>query len=137
MKVAVDRYMTHTPTANTLWIARHLSDNPMTGITQCAALYFGALLVSYGLEFLQTYMMQWTGQRIMFDMRSQIFAKALPMPMVLGIKKRFELLKTQPQLREKLIAVIAALAACSSPERLCSDACAACSDGACWNWPAR
>lgn len=37
-----------------------------------------------------------------YNMRSQIFAKALPMPMVLGLKKRFELLKSQPQLREKL-----------------------------------
>jgi glycine C-acetyltransferase len=37
-----------------------------------------------------------------YNMRSQIFAKALPMPMVLGLKKRFELLKTKPQLREKL-----------------------------------
>ncbi len=37
-----------------------------------------------------------------YNMRSQIFAKALPMPMVLGLKKRFELLKTQPELREKL-----------------------------------
>jgi ATP-binding cassette subfamily B multidrug efflux pump len=45
----------------------------MTGITECAGLYFAALLISYGLEFLQTYLMQWTGQRIMFDMRSQIF----------------------------------------------------------------
>ncbi|MBC7400629.1 MAG: aminotransferase class I/II-fold pyridoxal phosphate-dependent enzyme [Mucilaginibacter sp.] len=37
-----------------------------------------------------------------YNMRSQIFAKALPMPMVLGLKKRFELLKSQPQLRKKL-----------------------------------
>ncbi len=37
-----------------------------------------------------------------YNMRSQIFAKALPMPMVLGVKKRFELLKSQPQLRKKL-----------------------------------
>src|ERR1700742_5315276 len=37
-----------------------------------------------------------------YNMRSQIFAKALPMPMVLGLKKRFELLKSQPELREKL-----------------------------------
>jgi glycine C-acetyltransferase len=37
-----------------------------------------------------------------YNMRSQIYAKALPMPMVLGLKKRFELLKSQPQLREKL-----------------------------------
>jgi len=37
-----------------------------------------------------------------YNMRSQIFAKALPMPMVMGLKKRFELLKSKPQLREKL-----------------------------------
>jgi ATP-binding cassette subfamily B protein len=73
VKVAVDRYMTHSPTTATSWLANRLSSDPMTGITECAALYFGALIVSYGLEFLQTYLMQWTGQRIMFDMRSQIF----------------------------------------------------------------
>lgn len=37
-----------------------------------------------------------------YNMRSQIFAKALPMPMVLGLKKRFELLKSKPELRQKL-----------------------------------
>ncbi|RYU90133.1 pyridoxal phosphate-dependent aminotransferase family protein [Mucilaginibacter terrigena] len=37
-----------------------------------------------------------------YNMRSQTFAKALPMPMVMGLKKRFELLKSNPQLRENL-----------------------------------
>ncbi|MEN0056756.1 MAG: aminotransferase class I/II-fold pyridoxal phosphate-dependent enzyme [Mucilaginibacter sp.] len=37
-----------------------------------------------------------------YNMRSQTFAKALPMPMVMGLKKRFELLKSSPELREKL-----------------------------------
>ncbi|HPK04411.1 MAG TPA: aminotransferase class I/II-fold pyridoxal phosphate-dependent enzyme [Bacteroidales bacterium] len=37
-----------------------------------------------------------------YNMRSQIFAKSLPMPIVIGSLKRLELLKTQPQLREKL-----------------------------------
>ena len=45
----------------------------MTGITQIGLLYLGALLFTYILEFLQTYLMQWTGQKIMFDLRSQIF----------------------------------------------------------------
>ncbi len=72
VKVSVDRYMTRTPSSAN-WLTRHLSANAMTGITECAGLYFAALVVSYGLEFLQTYLMQWTGQRIMFDMRSQIF----------------------------------------------------------------
>lgn len=37
-----------------------------------------------------------------YNMRSQTFAKALPMPMVIGLLKRLELLKNAPDLREKL-----------------------------------
>ncbi|MFT4062808.1 MAG: pyridoxal phosphate-dependent aminotransferase family protein [Edaphocola sp.] len=37
-----------------------------------------------------------------YNMRSQIFAKSLPMAMVVGGLKRMELIRTQPQLREKL-----------------------------------
>lgn len=37
-----------------------------------------------------------------YNMRSQTFAKSLPMPMVLGLRKRLELLKNKPELREKL-----------------------------------
>jgi glycine C-acetyltransferase len=44
-----------------------------------------------------------------YNMRSQIYAKALPMPMVIGLKKRFELLKTKPELREKLWQISTAL----------------------------
>ncbi len=44
-----------------------------------------------------------------YNMRSQIFAKALPMPMVLGLKKRFELLKSKPELRKKLWEISTAL----------------------------
>ena len=73
VKVAVDTYMADTPPASLSWLARHLSSRPMTGITQLGLLYLGALLVTYLLEFLQTYTMQWTGQKIMFDLRSQIF----------------------------------------------------------------
>jgi ATP-binding cassette subfamily B multidrug efflux pump len=73
VKVAVDTYMTDTPPAKLSWLARHLSPQPMTGITQIGCLYLGALLLTYVLEFAQTYMMQWTGQKIMFDLRSQIF----------------------------------------------------------------
>jgi glycine C-acetyltransferase len=39
---------------------------------------------------------------IRYNIRSQIFAKSLPMPLVLGNLKRLELLRTQPQLKEKL-----------------------------------
>jgi len=44
-----------------------------------------------------------------YNMRSQIFAKALPMPMVIGAMKRLELLQTKPELREKLWEIVRAL----------------------------
>lgn len=46
---------------------------------------------------------------LMYNMRSQIFAKSLPMPMVIGAKKRLELLKTRPELKEKLWTIVDAL----------------------------
>jgi glycine C-acetyltransferase len=39
---------------------------------------------------------------IRYNIRSQIFAKSLPMPIVLGNLKRLEMLRTMPELREKL-----------------------------------
>lgn len=44
-----------------------------------------------------------------YNMRSQTFAKSLPMPMVIGLKKRLELLQTQPELKAKLWEIAAAL----------------------------
>lgn len=44
-----------------------------------------------------------------FNMRSQIFAKSLPMPMVIGALKRLELLRDQPEHKEKLWTVVNAL----------------------------
>jgi glycine C-acetyltransferase len=39
---------------------------------------------------------------IRYNIRSQIFAKSLPMPIVIGNLKRLELLQTQPELKERL-----------------------------------
>jgi glycine C-acetyltransferase len=44
-----------------------------------------------------------------YNMRSQIFAKSLPMPMVIGALKRLEILQTQPQHKENLWKVAKAL----------------------------
>ncbi len=46
-----------------------------------------------------------------YNMRSQTFAKSLPMPMVIGLKKRLELLRTQPELKAKLWEIAGALQA--------------------------
>ena len=39
---------------------------------------------------------------LMYNMRSQIFAKSLPMPLVIGNIKRLEMLRTQPEHKAKL-----------------------------------
>jgi ATP-binding cassette subfamily B protein len=72
VKVAVDRYLAPVKgVASGLW--SWLSARPARGIAQISAIYFGLLGVTFVFEFLQTYFMQWTGQKVMFDLRSQIF----------------------------------------------------------------
>lgn len=71
-KVAIDKYLAKSPNSHS-WIGDRLSSTPLTGIAQIGGLYVGLLLLTFALEFIQTYLMQWTGQKVMFDLRSQIF----------------------------------------------------------------
>ena len=71
-KVAIDRYLAPTG-VSTPGVWSWLSPQPLTGIAQIAAIYVGLLALTFLLEFLQTYYMQWTGQKVMFDLRTQIF----------------------------------------------------------------
>jgi ATP-binding cassette subfamily B protein len=71
-KVAVDKYLANRTEAHSL-LDRFLSPRPMTGIAQIAAMYFALLLLSFLFEFTQTYIMQWAGQKVMFDLRAEIF----------------------------------------------------------------
>ena len=71
-KVAIDRYLAPAKGVTSgMW--SWLSSHPLIGVAQIAAIYVGLLVFSFLLEFLQTYFMQWTGQKVMFDLRSQIF----------------------------------------------------------------
>jgi len=71
-KVAIDKYLANRTEPHSL-LDRFLSSQPLTGIAQIAALYLGLLLLSFVFEFTQTYVMQWVGQKVMFDLRAQIF----------------------------------------------------------------
>jgi len=44
-----------------------------------------------------------------YSVRSQIYAKSIPLPMVIGALKRLELLRTQPQLRKNLKTIMVAI----------------------------
>ncbi len=72
VKVAVDTYFDPLHRRRS-WLAARLSLDPVRGVSEIAMLYLASLGLIFALEFVQTYLMQWTGQKIMFDLRSQIF----------------------------------------------------------------
>jgi len=73
VKIAVDRYLAPTKEAAHSWLGSRLSNNALSGICEVAGLYVASLVFSFLLEYMETYYMQWTGQMVMFDLRSQIF----------------------------------------------------------------
>src|ERR687898_719959 len=54
-------------------IDQHIATGNLAGLDRIALLFLASLLGSFTLEFLQTWILQLTGQRIMFDMRMQIY----------------------------------------------------------------
>jgi glycine C-acetyltransferase len=46
---------------------------------------------------------------LMYNMRSQVYAKSLPMPLVIGALKRLDLIRKHPEYREKLWTIVNAL----------------------------
>jgi ATP-binding cassette, subfamily B, multidrug efflux pump len=83
--VAVDRYLSPSAgakdssnavahwVANSSPLARLLPATPVQGVTRLAEIYLIMLVSAYALQFVQVYLMQWTGQKIMFDLRRDIF----------------------------------------------------------------
>jgi ATP-binding cassette subfamily B protein len=58
-----------------LAIDQHIATGQLEGLGAIAAAYLAVLLVSFGLDYLQTWLMQMTGQRIMYDLRMQIYGR--------------------------------------------------------------
>jgi ATP-binding cassette subfamily B multidrug efflux pump len=71
--VAIDRYLTGSHSSIDNWLTQRLPIDPWHGVTTLAAIYMTALIIAYLFEFIQIYLMQWTGQKIMFDLRRDIF----------------------------------------------------------------
>jgi ATP-binding cassette subfamily B protein len=76
LKVEVDRYLDPTARAQLpKFLSSFLSPNPLVGITQIALILFlPAVVLTFCLEFAQSFAMQLVGQRVMYDMRKQLFA---------------------------------------------------------------
>ena len=54
-------------------IDRHILTGDLNGLDQIAILFLVILLTSFALEYVETYTMQMMGQRIMYDLRMQIY----------------------------------------------------------------
>jgi glycine C-acetyltransferase len=72
-------------------------------------LYFGTFAKSMALIGGFIAGEQHVVEYLRYNMRSQIFAKALPMPLVVGALKRLELLKKNPELKDNLWKITNAL----------------------------
>ena len=73
-KIAVDRYLLPVPKQITTPIDGYLSTDRWTGLTQVSLLYLGVLIGGFLSSFGQAYIMQYTGQRAMFDLRRELMS---------------------------------------------------------------
>ena len=78
-QVAVDRYLKPDPTADSL-LDPWLPAEPMQGILWLAALSVVALLLGVLTRAAQIHTMNWTGQRVMRDMRREVFEHLQRLP---------------------------------------------------------
>ena len=63
------------PYLTKLAIDEHIATGRLQGLEIIAVQFLVVLLASFGLEYLQTWLMQMTGQRIMYDLRMQIYGR--------------------------------------------------------------
>jgi len=54
-------------------IDQYIMTGNSAGLTPIALLFLLVLLLQFGVGFVQTYLMNWTGQKIMYDLRMEIF----------------------------------------------------------------
>jgi ATP-binding cassette, subfamily B, multidrug efflux pump len=69
-KIAVDKYL--APTGRSTFLDAWLPSSAADGLARIALLYFVVLAGNFITEFAQTYIMQYTGQLAMFDLRRQL-----------------------------------------------------------------
>jgi ATP-binding cassette subfamily B protein len=73
-RIAVDRYLAPHPGYSAGPLGPFLSIVPWMGLAQLSFLYFAALAGAMLFDFFQSYLMQRTGQKAMFDLRRELMA---------------------------------------------------------------
>jgi ATP-binding cassette subfamily B protein len=69
------------PYLTKIGIDEHIAHNDYDGLTRIALLYFGVLILEFVFNYARMYMMEWIGQRTMYDLRVQIFSHLQYMPL--------------------------------------------------------
>ena len=62
------------PLLTEIAIDEHIRNGDVDGLNRIALIFLSVLVLQFFLSFAQTYLMNWTGQRIMHDLRLQIFS---------------------------------------------------------------
>jgi ATP-binding cassette subfamily B protein len=73
--LAIDRYLAPSGKVTQTVLDPFLSSNPWTGLGEISLLYLLAVVFGMLCDFGEQYMMQWVGQKAMFDLRREIMAK--------------------------------------------------------------
>lgn len=73
-KLAIDRYLVPSGQPLRTPLDPYLSNDPWTGIAQISFLYLLSIGAALVCDFGEQYLMQWVGQKAMFDLRRQLMA---------------------------------------------------------------
>lgn len=62
-------------------IDQYIKNSDLEGLTRIALLFIGILVLQFVTRYGQTYLMQWVGQKAMFDLRLQVFSHLQQLPL--------------------------------------------------------
>src|SRR5579864_7807532 len=71
-QIAIDRYLVPTAKPSHSLLDPYLASDPWRGLTQISFIYLAALIGAMFCDFGEQYLMQWVGQKAMFDLRRQL-----------------------------------------------------------------
>ena len=74
-KLAIDRYLVPAGQPLRTPLDPYLASNPWTGLAQLSFLYLLSIGAALVCDFGEQYLMQWVGQKAMFDLRRQLMAR--------------------------------------------------------------
>jgi ATP-binding cassette subfamily B multidrug efflux pump len=73
--LAVDRYLAPSAKVTPTILDRYLAASPWAGLEQIAFLYLLVVIFGMFCDFGEQYIMQWVGQKAMFDLRREMMAR--------------------------------------------------------------